>query len=79
VPIQTKKASVYHMKLITAIFSRLTTPKPDSDRGATVVEYALLVALIALVVIGAITIFGQQLSDFFGGLGDNLPTPTTVP
>lgn len=67
------------MKTIIAIYSLITSPKQDSDRGATVVEYALLVALIALVVIGAITIFGEQLADFFGGLGDNLPTPTTVP
>ena len=67
------------MKLILAVYSFFTSPKQDSDRGATVVEYALLVALIALVVIGAITLFGTQLSDFFGGLGDNLPTPTTVP
>ncbi|MFA5774202.1 MAG: Flp family type IVb pilin [Ilumatobacteraceae bacterium] len=67
------------MRLIVAIQSFFTSPRQDSDPGATVVEYALLVALIALVVIGAITIFGQQLSDFFGGLGNNLPTPTTVP
>ena len=67
------------MKLIMAIQSFFTAPEPQDDRGATVVEYALLVALIALVVIGSITIFGEQLADFFGGLGDNLPTPTTVP
>lgn len=67
------------MKLVVAIQSFFTAPKPQDDRGATVVEYALLVALIGLVVIGAITLFGQQLSDFFGGLGDQLPTTTTVP
>lgn len=67
------------MKLFLAVYSFFTSQKQDRDRGATVVEYGLLVALIALVVIGAITLFGQQLSDFFGGLGDNLPTPTTVP
>lgn len=67
------------MKLILTAYNFLTLPNQDGDRGATVVEYALLVALIALVVIGAITIFGQQLSDFFGGLGDQLPTTTTVP
>lgn len=67
------------MNLILLAHTFFTSRRPDNDRGATVVEYALLVALIALVVIGAITIFGQQLSDFFGGLGDNLPTPTTVP
>lgn len=67
------------MKMILAIYSFFTAPQQDGDRGATVVEYALLVALIALVVIGSITLFGQQLSDFFGGLGDNLPVTTTIP
>jgi len=67
------------MKLILAARTFIMSPKPASDEGATVVEYALLVALIALVVIGSITLFGEQLADFFGGLGSNLPTPTTVP
>ena len=68
------------MKLLLTAYSFFTLPKGDGDRGATVVEYALLVALIALVVIGAITLFGQQLSTFFGGLGNQLPaTPTTIP
>ncbi len=67
------------MKLILAARTFFMSPRPDTDRGATVVEYALLVALIALVVIGSITLFGEQLAAFFGGLGSNLPTPTTVP
>lgn len=68
------------MKLLLTAYSFFTLPKEDGDRGATVVEYALLVALIALVVIGAITLFGTQLSDFFTGLGNQLPaTPTTLP
>jgi pilus assembly protein Flp/PilA len=33
-----------------------------SDHGATMVEYALLVALIALVVIGAVTMLGTASS-----------------
>ena len=61
------------MKMIMAIHSFFTSPKQDSDRGATVVEYALLVALIALAVIGAVTIFGQQLAAFFTSLGNRLP------
>ena len=58
-------------KFIVALATLL--PKQDSDRGATVVEYALLVALIALAVIGAVTIFGQQLAAFFTSLGNRLP------
>ena len=68
------------MKLLLTVYNFFASPQEDRDRGATVVEYALLVALIALVVIGAITLFGQQLSTFFGGLGRQLPaTPTTIP
>jgi pilus assembly protein Flp/PilA len=35
------------------------------ERGATAVEYALMVMLIALVVITAVTLLGQNLSAFF--------------
>ena len=36
-----------------------------NDRGATAVEYGLMVALIALVVIGAVTALGTNLSTLF--------------
>lgn len=32
----------------------------DEDRGASLVEYSLLVALIAIVCIGALTFFGGE-------------------
>lgn len=35
------------------------------DQGATAVEYALMLALIALVIIGAVTLLGTNLSAFF--------------
>ena len=37
----------------------------DTDRGASLVEYALLVALIAVVCIAAVTLLGQQASSKF--------------
>jgi pilus assembly protein Flp/PilA len=40
--------------------------------GATAVEYALMVGLIAVVLIGGLTVFGPQLSGFFKGLGAQL-------
>lgn len=40
----------------------------DDERGATATEYALLVALIAVVIVGGITIFGGALNTFFSGL-----------
>ena len=35
------------------------------DRGATAVEYGLMVALIAAVIIGAVTLLGENLIDKF--------------
>ena len=40
----------------------------DEDRGATMVEYALIVTLIALAAITGITAFGGHLGNFFSGL-----------
>ena len=36
-----------------------------SDRGATAVEYGLMVALIAIVIIGVVTTLGSHLSNLF--------------
>ena len=36
-----------------------------SDRGATAVEYGLMVALIAVVIIGGVTFLGKQVSGLF--------------
>jgi pilus assembly protein Flp/PilA len=46
--------------LITVVFSR-----PRDDRGATAVEYGLMVALIAIVIIGAVGTFGTNVSELF--------------
>ncbi len=40
-----------------------------TDRGASLVEYALLVALIAVVCILAITFLGKAASSKFSGVG----------
>ncbi len=38
------------------------------ETGATAVEYALMVGLIAVVLIGGVTLFGGSLNTFFSGL-----------
>jgi pilus assembly protein Flp/PilA len=53
------------LRLIVAVHARLT----DEDRGATATEYALLVALIAIVIAVAVGFFGSQLSSFFHAIG----------
>jgi pilus assembly protein Flp/PilA len=39
-----------------------------SDRGATAVEYGLMVALIAIVIIVAVTLLGTNLSTLFNNV-----------
>jgi len=46
-----------------------------NDSGQDLLEYALLVALIALVAIGAITTTGQGVSTVFQDISDQLGTP----
>ena len=39
------------------------------EKGQDLTEYALLVALIAIVVVLAVTFFGEEVSNFFADLG----------
>ena len=43
-----------------------------SDRGATAVEYGLMVALIAIVVIVAVTALGKNLSSLFNNVATSV-------
>lgn len=49
----------------------------NNDRGASAVEYGLLVALIAVVIIGAVSLLGNNLSDIFQTVADNVSDSTT--
>jgi pilus assembly protein Flp/PilA len=42
------------------------------ERGATAVEYGLMVALIAIVIIGAVTILGTKISALFTDAGNKI-------
>jgi pilus assembly protein Flp/PilA len=44
----------------------------DSERGASLVEYALLVALIAVVCIAAVTVLGKNASNKFSSVGTSI-------
>ena len=46
-----------------------------NETGASLVEYALLLALIAVICIAAITFIGQKAEDSFSSTGDALSTP----
>ena len=59
-------------KLIIFLQSYIATREQREDRGATMVEYGLIVAAIALVVVVGATVFGNALSSFFSGLASHL-------
>ena len=42
------------------------------DRGATAVEYGLMVALIAIVIIVAVTLLGKNLSSLFNNVATSV-------
>jgi pilus assembly protein Flp/PilA len=42
------------------------------DEGATAVEYGLMVGLIAVVIIGAVTLLGTEVRDMFTNVTDAL-------
>jgi pilus assembly protein Flp/PilA len=46
----------------------------EEERGATAVEYGLIVALIAAIIIGIVTTLGRKVSDNFQKVSDNLPS-----
>ena len=50
----------------------LTARTVTGERGASLVEYALLVALIAVVVIGAVTLLGDTTATTFSNVSDSL-------
>ncbi|CAB4331388.1 unannotated protein [freshwater metagenome] len=56
---------------MTKLFAKFQA-SASQDRGATAVEYALLVGLIAVVIIGAVTALGGQLSTLFTTVKDAL-------
>jgi pilus assembly protein Flp/PilA len=53
------------------MFSNFSSMIRDEE-GATMVEYGLLVALIALVALGAVKLVGTGLSTLFTGVSNSL-------
>lgn len=45
-----------------------------SERGASMVEYGILVALIAVIAIAGTTLLGQRVSQTMSSIGESMPT-----
>jgi len=57
--------------MLTIIRDLFATLRRDT-KGATAIEYGLIAALIAVVVIGTITAVGTNLNDVFSNIAGNL-------
>jgi Flp pilus assembly pilin Flp len=52
--------------LPTAWWARLRLAESDdNERGATATEYAILIGLIAIAIVGGVTAFGTELGGYF--------------
>jgi pilus assembly protein Flp/PilA len=51
--------------MITTLIQYLQTRLETSERGATAVEYGMLVALIAAVIVAIVATLGGQIQDAF--------------
>jgi pilus assembly protein Flp/PilA len=60
-----------HMLMTT---KRNELSESRSDRGATAVEYGLIVALIAVIIIVAVTLLGGNLSSIFNKAATAIPS-----
>ena len=49
----------------------------QEEEGQTLVEYGLLISLIALVVIAVLTLLGGKIKNTFGAAANNISTTTS--
>ncbi|MFC4394947.1 MULTISPECIES: Flp family type IVb pilin [Micrococcaceae] len=61
------------LSLYTNIMTRFR-----SEKGATAVEYGIMVALIAVVIIVAVSTLGGQLGTLFTGVTTDIAHPSTT-
>jgi len=60
------------LKYFVYLQTLLATSVRRDDRGATAVEYGLMVSLIAVVIIAAVTLVGTKLSGIFNAVATAL-------
>ncbi|MBX6370567.1 MAG: Flp family type IVb pilin [Rhodospirillales bacterium] len=60
------------MRTIIDISKARAVALAKAKEGVTAIEYGLIAGFIALVIIGGITAFGQQLGDFFNRMANTV-------
>jgi len=62
---------------LTALLSVLGRRFADKTKGATAVEYGIMVALIAVAIIVTVGLLGGELNDLFDYVKNKIIVPTT--
>lgn len=57
--------------MLTHLTTTLATFRRD-EKGATAIEYGLIAALVAVVIITALTLLGDNLTSTFDSIGNSL-------
>lgn len=60
-----------------ALYTNLSLRLRRDEKGATAVEYGIMVALIAVVIIVAVTTLGGTIDDMFQSVSCGINTPDT--
>ena len=59
-----------------SLYTNLAVRLQRNEKGATAVEYGIMVGLIAVVIIVAVTLLGDTVADLFGEIAcENLKSP----
>lgn len=66
----------YHQAVVEVRVREFARGVARREEGATAVEYALMVALIAVVIIGAVFVLGGNLNETFEEVGDSIANPS---
>ncbi len=61
------------MSQLIALLDQVIARFAHDDEGATAVEYGLMVALIAVVIIGAVTLLGTNVQSTFNTVAGSMP------
>lgn len=60
-----------------SLYTNLSARLHRDEKGATAVEYGIMVALIAVVIIVAVSLLGETLTDMFQGVNCQISSPDT--
>jgi Flp pilus assembly pilin Flp len=63
----------------TALYVRARFGQLQAERGVTAVEYALMVAIIALLMVAGFWLLFSNVKDSFTDTGNCVDSPATVP